>query len=187
MYYIKDFEHSVTLPPEFLVPGVGDLVQYRCGQQLEGTCTPQHGYLLALLGTTASTTSAGVVQSGSGAVRFDLRCRALVCKPVKGQVVDAAVTSVSKVGVFCAAGPVTVFVSSKLLPREYGFDGSALPPQYVCHDVLVEDGVDGRSGSVLKRIAPGDHLRVRIMGTKLERGEIFCIGTIREDCLGPIP
>lgn len=189
MYYIKDFEHSVTLPPEFLVPSVGDLVQFRCVQQLEGTCTPQHGYILALLATTATSSSAGVVQSGTGSVRFDLAVRAVVCKPVKGQVVDVVVSTVSKVGVFGQAGPVTVFVSSKLLPRDFVYDGMALPPQFITttsHTSRMMEEEESASPKV-KRIAPGDHLRVRIMGTKLEKGDIFCIGTIREDYLGPIP
>ena len=168
---MKEFEHSVTLPPEFLVPGVADLVQYRVHQQLQGTCTPQHGYLLAVL--SALPTSPGHVLPGTAAVRFSVRVRALTAQPVKNQIIDVIVQSVSKVGCFGMAGPVQVFVSNRLMPSEYRYEAG--PPAAYKAEAL---------GGL--RIGAGEKMRVRIIGTKLENGEIFAIGSIKEDYLGPI-
>lgn len=171
MYWLKEFEHSVTLPPEFLVPGVSDLVQYRVHQQLQGTCTAQHGYLLAVL--SALPTSPGQVLPGSSAVRFSVRVRALTAVPLKNEILDVLVQSVSKVGCFGQAGPVQVFVSNRLMPSEYKYEAGP-PAMYRADDL----------GGL--RIAAGERLRVRVIGTKLENGEIFAIGSIKEDYLGPI-
>jgi DNA-directed RNA polymerase II subunit RPB7 len=171
MYWLKEFDESVTLPPEFLVPGVADLVQYRIRQKLEGTCSPQHGYVLAIL--SAAPKSPGNVQPGVGSVRFEVRCRALIAYPIRNQVLDVTVGNVTKVGFFGMAGPVQVFVSNKLLAKEYRYEATSIPPCY-------------RADELGLRIGAGDKVRVRVIGSKIENNDIFAIGTIKEDYLGPI-
>ena len=68
------------------------------------------------------------------------------------------------------AGPVQLFVSSKLMPSTLSFNGVG-SPSYTNED-----------GSV--QIGKGSSVRVRIVGTRIDTSEIFSIGTIKEPYLG---
>lgn len=81
------------------------------------------------------------------------------------------VASVNKMGLFAEVGPLQVFVSSHLIPSEYGYDGLAVPPAYL-------------AGGGVKRIAAGDTLRLKIVGTRVDAAEIVAIGSIKEEYLG---
>lgn len=44
---------------------------------------------------------------------------------------DASVTNVNKMGFFAEVGPLSIFVSSHLLPIDYKFQPDANPPEFV--------------------------------------------------------
>lgn len=44
---------------------------------------------------------------------------------------DALVTNVNKMGFFAEVGPLSIFVSSHLLPIDYKFQPDANPPEFV--------------------------------------------------------
>lgn len=48
----------------------------------------------------------------------------------KGEVLDARITNVNKMGFFCEVGPLSVFVSSHLLPIDYKFQPDSNPPEF---------------------------------------------------------
>jgi DNA-directed RNA polymerase subunit E'/Rpb7 len=52
--------------------------------------------------TTIDHVGAGLIQPGQGFVLYPVKFRAIVFRPFKGQVLDAVVTQVNKVG--CALG-----------------------------------------------------------------------------------
>jgi len=79
-------------------------------RQLEGSCNGRHGYIIAV--NSVEQVDSGIVQESSGAVTFDVRCRAVVMKPYKNEVLDARVKTVNKIGFFATIGPLQVFVSS---------------------------------------------------------------------------
>lgn len=55
----------------------------------------------------------GIVrQDGTGFATFKVAYQAIVCRPYKGEVLDAVVTSVNKMGFFAEAGPLQIFVSN---------------------------------------------------------------------------
>jgi len=89
--------------------------------------------------------------------------------PHKGEVLDATVNSINKMGFFATAGPLQLFVSNHLIPEEFEFDTSN-EPAYVT--------AEG------ERIVPGSEVRVRIVGTRVDANEIFAVGTMNEDFLG---
>ena len=107
-------------------------------------------------------------------------------RPARGEVLDAVVASVSKVGFFADAGPMQVFVSNHLIPDEYEFSsggggggggghggGGGGEPAFVAAD----------EGS---RVAPGAEVRLRVVGTRMDANEIFCVATMKDDYLGVI-
>ena len=58
---------------------------------------------------------------GTGAARFNTSFEALVFRPFPGEVVDAVVTSVNKIGFFAEVGPLLIFVSSRAMPKDETF------------------------------------------------------------------
>jgi DNA-directed RNA polymerase II subunit RPB7 len=60
-----------------------------------------------------------------------------------------------------------------MIPSQIKYDPNATPPQ-------LTDNED-------YRIEPGTHIRVKIMGTRSEVGEMWATGTIHEDYLGYVP
>ena len=60
-----------------------------------------------------------------------MRFNAIVFRPFKGEVFDAVVTQVNKLGFFAQVGPLQVFVSKHLIPSDMKFDPQATPAAYV--------------------------------------------------------
>jgi hypothetical protein len=57
-----------------------------------------------------------------------------------------------------------------LIPSDIKWDPNATPPQFTNNEDTV--------------IEPGTHVRVKIIGTRTEVGEMWAIGSIKEDYLG---
>jgi hypothetical protein len=66
-------------------------------------------------------------------------------------------------GIFVDIGPVSCFVSPMLVPPGYKFDATANPPCWA--------SADG-TGSLSK----SSKIRLKIVGTRLDKNEIFAIG-----------
>lgn len=62
---------------------------------VEGTCSGQFGYIIAVV--SILDIGKGMVLSGSGQAEFITKYRAIVFKPFKGEVVDGVVNNVNKV------------------------------------------------------------------------------------------
>jgi len=60
-----------------------------------------------------------------------------------------------------------------MIPSQVRYDPNATPPQFTDNEDY--------------RVEPGTHIRVKIMGTRSEVGEMWAIGTINEDYLGSVP
>ena len=54
----------------------------------------------------------GRIIPSTGMAEFEVKYRAVVWKPFKGEVVDAVVTTVNKMGFFADVGPLSVFVGT---------------------------------------------------------------------------
>eukprot|EP01103_Thecamoeba_quadrilineata_P010111 TRINITY_DN2098_c0_g1_i1.p1 TRINITY_DN2098_c0_g1~~TRINITY_DN2098_c0_g1_i1.p1 ORF type:complete len:118 (-),score=20.35 TRINITY_DN2098_c0_g1_i1:133-486(-) len=115
----------------------------------------------------------GKVQEGTGFVSFPVTYTAIVFRPFKGEVVDAVVTQVNKMGFFAEVGPLQVFVSKHLIPSDMTFDPQKPVACFVSEDESI-------------KIAKDDEVRLKIIGTRVDATEIFSIGSIKEDYLGPI-
>jgi hypothetical protein len=102
--------------------------------QVEGSCSGRHGFIITVtevlsvgkgkiregaprspsravacsvlpLGSTHATRRSG---TGAGLVTFPMRYMAVVFRPFKGEVLDAVVTTVNKMGFFAEVGPLQV-------------------------------------------------------------------------------
>lgn len=167
MFFLYNLERQVTLHPSYFGKNMHELVTGKLLKDVEGTCTGRY-FIITIMDTF--NISEGRILPGSGLAEFTVGYRAVVWRPFKGETVDAIVKSVNQVGFFAEAGPLPLFVSSQLIPKEIKFDPNATPPQYTNN----EDSV----------IEPGTHVRVKLIGTRAEVGGMWAIASIKEDYLG---
>ena len=57
-----------------------------------------------------------------------------IYRPFKGEVLDAVVTQVNKVGLFTEIGPLSCFISRHSIPADMSFDPNSNPPCYKTSD-----------------------------------------------------
>jgi len=61
--------------------------------------------------TTIDQIGSGVIQPGQGFVVYPVKYKAIVFRPFKGEVLDAVVKQINKVGMFAEIGPLSCFIS----------------------------------------------------------------------------
>jgi len=144
-------------------------VKQKLFSEVEGTCTGKYGFVIAV--TTIDDIGEGVIQPGRGFVVYLVKYKAIVFRPFKGEVLDAVVTQVNKVGLFTDIGPLSCFISRHSIPADMEYDPNSSPP---CYKSKGEDGT----------IQADDEIRLKIVGTRVDAKEIFAIGTLMDDYLG---
>lgn len=169
MFYHICLEHEILLHPRYFGPNLLETVKQKLFSEVEGTCTGKHGFVIAV--TTIDNIGAGIIQSGRGFVVYPVKYKAIVFRPFKGEVVDAIVTQVNKVGLFCEIGPLSCFVSKHCIPPDMEFDPNSNP---ICYKTKDESIV----------IREEDEIRVKIIGTRVDAADIFAIGSLMDDYLG---
>lgn len=172
MFFLKDLSLNLTLHPSYFGPHMGQFLRDKLLSDVEGSCTGQFGYIVCVLDCMNIDVGKGRVLPGSGLAEFEVKYRAVVWKPFKGEVVDGVVTTVNKMGFFADVGPLSVFISTHLIPSDMSYNPSANPPAYVSPDENIERG---------------SRVRLKIVGTRTDVNEIYAIGSIKEDYLGPTP
>ncbi|WZZ21633.1 hypothetical protein YC2023_123020 [Brassica napus] len=125
----------------------------------------RHGFVVAITGI--ESVGNGLVRNGTAFVTFPVKYQCVVFRPFKGQIFEAVVTLVNKMGFFAEAGPVQIFVSKHLIPDDMEFQAGDMP-KYTTSD-----------GSV--KIQKECEVRLKIIGTRVDATEIFCVGTIKDD------
>ncbi|XP_053133916.1 DNA-directed RNA polymerase II subunit RPB7 isoform X1 [Hemicordylus capensis] len=169
MFYHISLEHEILLHPRYFGPNLLNTVKQKLFTEVEGTCTGKYGFVIAV--TTIDNIGAGVIQPGRGFVLYPVKYKAIVFRPFKGEVVDAVVTQVNKVGLFTEIGPMSCFISRHSIPSEMEFDPNSNPP---CYKTVDEDIV----------IQQDDEIRLKIVGTRVDKSDIFAIGSLMDDYLG---
>lgn len=159
----------ILLHPRYFGPNLLNTVKQKLFTEVEGTCTGKYGFVIAV--TTIDNIGAGVIQPGRGFVLYPVKYKAIVFRPFKGEVVDAVVTQVNKVGLFTEIGPMSCFISRHSIPSEMEFDPNSNPP---CYKTVDEDVV----------IQQDDEIRLKIVGTRVDKNDIFAIGSLMDDYLG---
>jgi len=169
MFFIKELTHTILLHPSYFGPRMLTFLENKLFSDVEGTCSGQFGYIIAVV--SILDIGKGMVLSGSGQAEFITRYRAIVFKPFKGEVVDGVVNNVNKMGFFADVGPLSVFVSHQLIHPGMRFDPNSNPPSFASDEQIIERNT---------------RVRLKIVGTRVDATEIFAIGTIKEDHLGVI-
>lgn len=125
MFFLRYLEREISIHPSFFGNNVNERLKDQLYTDLEGSCNGEY-YIVCIMDIT--NISPGNVRPGSGEAHFTIQYRAILWKPFKGEAVrqawiaqiialtlnaqiDCVVTSIKPQGVFCEAGPLTVFVS----------------------------------------------------------------------------
>ncbi|KAL8276815.1 hypothetical protein RQP46_010746 [Phenoliferia psychrophenolica] len=171
MFFAKDLTEVLTLHPSYFTPSLPAYLKLLLHQKVEGTCSGRLGYIIAVIEIKDENMGRGKVVEGQA--EFAITYKAIVYRPFRGEVVDGVVASVNKMGIFADVGPLTCFISTHLIPADFSFDPNANPPCFAS----TEDTL---------KIEKGTKIRLKIVGTRVDATEIFAIGTIKEDYLGPL-
>ncbi|KAG2374569.1 hypothetical protein C9374_010588 [Naegleria lovaniensis] len=169
MFFLVDLDKNIRLHPKFFGPELTRTLRARLQNDVEGQCTGRTGYIVSV--TEITKIGQGKIGESSGYATFPINYKAVVFKPFKGEVCDATVTKVTKVGFFANVGPLPVFVSRHGIPDDMKYDPDHSPPRFVSEEAQVS-------------IMEDKEVRLKIMGVKTEANGLFAIGTIKEDYLG---
>ncbi|GAA6062491.1 hypothetical protein JCM10212_001864 [Sporobolomyces blumeae] len=192
----RELTQDLIMHPSYFNPSLSSYLKLSLRRQVEGSCSGKLGYIVAVTQDNLGA-EGGLAQDDAddddeqdedeeredkgmrgrimedGQAMFRLRYQAIVYRPFRGEVVDGVVASVNKMGIFVDVGPLQCFVSTHLIPPDFAFDPNSNPPCFTStEDVL--------------KIEKGTKIRLKIVGTRVDATEIFAIGTIKEDYLGPI-
>eukprot|EP00045_Choanoeca_perplexa_P003018 m.28246 g.28246 ORF g.28246 m.28246 type:complete len:172 (-) comp11818_c0_seq2:1731-2246(-) len=168
MFFTLTLHHDVLLHPKHFGPSIHEEVEKRLRSDVESKCLGRHGFIVAVV--KLQEISKGRVLYARGEVLFTATYTALIFRPIAGQVVDAIVTSVSKVGIFVEIGPLTAFISCKWV-HDMEYDSNANPPCY-------------KSLDATETIQPDDGVRVKIMAVRINAAEIVVTASLAGSYLG---
>jgi len=167
MFFLITLTKSLLLHPSTFGPNLHNEIKKTLYAEVEGKVDPKHGYIIYV--SNIFPIPAGEVEEG-GYARFNVIYKAIVFRVFRNEVIDAVVTSIDSLGFRCNAGPLSIFVYKDQIPQDYQYDPSSAA--YVQDERQAKIGV-------------GDHTRIKITGW-ISNNEIFAVGTIKEDYLGPI-
>ncbi|KAH0937410.1 hypothetical protein HID58_004871 [Brassica napus] len=170
MFFHIVLERNMQLHPRFFGRNLRENLVSKLMKDVEGTCSGRHGFVVAITGI--ESVGKGLIRDGTAFVTFPVKYQCVVFRPFKGEILEAVVTLVNKMGFFAEAGPVQIFVSKHLIPDDMEFQAGDMP-NYTTSD-----------GSV--KIQKECEVRLKIIGTRVDATEIFCVGTIKDDFLGVI-
>ncbi|KNC83380.1 hypothetical protein SARC_04367 [Sphaeroforma arctica JP610] len=107
-----------------------------------------------------------MIQEGRGLATFNVKYKAIVLRSFKGEVVDAEVTQVTKLGIFAQVGPLQIFVSRNNMSNS-----------------LVYDETEQIFRSTEEffpalKLGTGDDVRIRIITTRRDFKDTFAIGIL---------
>ncbi|KAK1409007.1 hypothetical protein QVD17_41243 [Tagetes erecta] len=170
MFFHIVLERNMQLHPRHFGRDLREKLVSKLMKDVEGTCSGRHGFVVAITGI--ENVGKGIIRDGTGFVTFPVKYQCVVFRPFKGEILEAVVSMVNKMGFFAEAGPVQIFVSNHLIPDDMEFQSGDMP-NYTTSD-----------GSV--KIQKDSEVRLKIIGTRVDATEIFCIGTIKDDFLGVI-
>jgi DNA-directed RNA polymerase II subunit RPB7 len=169
MYFVVTDKKAITMRPSDLGPFFHQRLESKLRGDLEGSLSKNHdGTIVYIFQITEK--SKPRIQDGSGYAVVNVTFEAIVFRPFKNEVIDCVVSEVTRLGFFAFFGPMKVFVSKSCVPEDMEFQPET--------NTLATG--DGR-----QTIRVDSEVRVRILGVRRDGNQLFSIGTIDADYLGP--
>ena len=169
MYFVVSDQKRITMKPSDLGPFFQQRLEAKLRHDLEGSLSKSHdGTIVYIFQITGK--SKPLIQDGSGYAVVDVAFDAIVFRPFKNEVIDCVVSEVTRLGFFAYFGPMKVFVSKSCVPEDMEFQAET-------NSLATGDG--------RQSIRVDTEVRVRILGVRRDGSQLFSIGTIDADFLGP--
>ncbi len=137
----------VTIPPHSLRYNLQHVIQDRLTKSIRGKCTEENGFILSM--KRIAEIKGGTLDKRNGSVHYNVDFIAQTLRPHIGDVVEAIVSRVLKIGIFADLGPLNIFVPLSRMPDQYQYQ--TLP---VTHFSVAND--------LSKTIKPGSNIHIRI-------------------------
>lgn len=145
----KKLQAHVTVPPHSLRYNLQHVIQDRLSRTIKGKCTEENGFILSM--KRISEIKGGLLDKHNGSVHYNVDFIAQTLRPQIGDIVEAVVSRVFKIGVFADLGPLNIFVPFSRMSEEYQYQ-----TQPITHFSISNDTTGG------KMIKPGSQIHVRI-------------------------
>eukprot|EP00753_Platysulcus_tardus_P018587 PLAT6939.1.p2 GENE.PLAT6939.1~~PLAT6939.1.p2 ORF type:complete len:178 (+),score=64.95 PLAT6939.1:3-536(+) len=173
MFFVKSLERELLLHPTHFGPALKDTLRLKLIEDIEGKSLGKHGFVIGIMEVRDEDIGMGFIQDATGLALFNVKFKAVLCRPFKNEVMDAVVTAVNEHGFFCEVGPLQVFVHRYRMPEDMlkGYDMEQ--GAWMSDDKEVE-------------IKKGSGVRVRVEGIVIDAAEIHMTATIKGDFLGLI-
>ncbi|KAI8536145.1 hypothetical protein RHMOL_Rhmol10G0233600 [Rhododendron molle] len=113
MFFHIVLERNMQLHPRHFGRDLREKLVAKLMKDVEGTCSGRHGFVVAITGI--ESVGKGLIRDGTGFVTFPVKYQCVVFRPFKGEILEAVVTMVNKMGFFAEAGPVQIFVSNHVV------------------------------------------------------------------------
>ena len=95
MFYQLELTKELDVPPRYLGPKLNAEIDRRLRQEVEGFCSGQHGFVIAVVNLLE--VGKGLIREGVGSCVFRVRYSCITFMPHKDEALDAVVKSVNKV------------------------------------------------------------------------------------------
>eukprot|EP00032_Breviata_anathema_P001340 JZ552491.1.p1 GENE.JZ552491.1~~JZ552491.1.p1 ORF type:complete len:160 (+),score=11.27 JZ552491.1:121-600(+) len=116
MFFLMNMSWRIRVQPRFFGKSLNDTVIQRLYNEVEGTCTPKYGFIIAV--DRVQKISEGKVEPETGMAVFNVDFQAIVLRPFKFEVIDAEVTRVDSTFVRAQHGPLAVLVDQNSIPEK---------------------------------------------------------------------
>lgn len=156
MFFLGELSQAIHLPPSEFTSDFNRTVLQKLYKMVESTCTTNNGFIIAV---TQIIEIGGGRIAHTGHAIFNVKFTALLLNPIKDEILDAFVINVNELGIFCEAGPLSIFVSNYHIP------------------------VSKQGHKTIRRDM---HVRLRIIGFNISSKKMYAIGSINEEFLGII-
>ena len=144
----KELIEPIVVKPHSLRYNLHHVIRDRLKRQVVGSCSETHGFILQI--RNIKNTEGGIVNRQNGSVEYRVHYIAQVLRPHEGDMVEAVVSRVMKIGVFADLGPLSIFIPLSNMPENLEF--STFPKAH-----FVETG--GDNNEVLQS---GSHVQIEI-------------------------
>lgn len=122
MFFEIILTRRIEIKPEEMGPGLKERVLKKLKKTVTGSLITGYGYVILVKALLTDIDnghlhiSQGEIDYSNGFVRYDVYYKAIVLRPVCGEVVDAIIKHTSEHGLYASVGPVEIFVSYRKFP-----------------------------------------------------------------------
>jgi len=112
----------VIVQPHLLRFNLQSVIQDILNKETKGKCTEEDGFILQL--KRIININDGMLDKKTGAVHYNVRMVAQILRPSIGDIIEAVVSKLFKIGIFADLGPLSLFIPLNRIPEEIEFDKS---------------------------------------------------------------